>query len=118
MSSIEVSARPHSMPGGKLEAIWVKRAHGGKMDAVIRAQLRAGRGIVGSANQGGRRQVTIIDRGAWDRVNETLQDDIDPALRRANLLLSGLPLAGTRGRTLRIGPCRFQINGETRPCEL
>jgi MOSC domain-containing protein YiiM len=106
------------MAGGKVEAIWIKRAHGGNMDAVARATLRAGRGIVGSANQGGRRQVTLIDRIAWDRVNEELRDDVDPALRRANVLISGLSLAGSRGRTLRIGSCRLKINGETRPCEL
>jgi MOSC domain-containing protein YiiM len=106
------------MPAGRLAAIWVKRAHGGRMDAATRAILRAGRGIVGNANQGGRRQVTLIDRIAWDRVNEELRDDVDPALRRANLLVSGISLADSRGRTLRIGICRLHINGETRPCEL
>jgi MOSC domain-containing protein YiiM len=106
------------MPAGRLDAIWVKRAHGGRMDAATRATLRAGRGIVGNANQGGRRQVTLIDRIAWDRVNEELRDDVDPALRRANLLVSGISLADSRGRTLRIGTCRLHINGETRPCEL
>jgi len=106
------------MPAGRLDAIWVKRAHGGRMDAATRAILRAGRGIVGNANQGGRRQVTLIDRIAWDRVNEELRDDVDPALRRANLLVSGISLADSRGRTLRIGICRLHINGETRPCEL
>ena len=49
-------------------------------------------------------------------IAEELQDHVDPALRRANLLVSGVSLAGSRGRLLRIGGCRIRINGETRPC--
>ena len=102
---------------GRLDRIWIKRFHHGPMDAVERAALRAGRGLIGNANQGGRRQVTLIARGTWDRVNEALADDVDPALRRANVLISGIELARTRGRVLRLGACRLRINGETRPCE-
>lgn len=83
----------------------------------MRATLRAGRGIVGNADQGGRRQVTLIDSHVWDLVVEELCDHIDPATRRANLLISGLSLAGSRGKVLLVGPCRLQINGETRPCD-
>lgn len=102
---------------GRLERLWIKRFHRGPMDAVERATLRAGRGLVGNADQGGRRQVTIIARRRWDGVNEALADDVDPALRRANLLVAGIDLDRTRGRTLRVGPCRLLIRGETRPCE-
>ena len=102
---------------GRLDRLWIKRFHRGPMDAVERATLRAGRGLVGNADQGGRRQVTIIARWRWDGVNEALADDVDPALRRANLLVAGIDLDRTRGRTLRVGPCRLLIRGETRPCE-
>ena len=102
---------------GRLDRIWIKRFHRGPMDPVERAELRAGRGLTGNANQGGRRQVTLIARGRWDHVNEALADDVDPALRRANVLVSGIDLAHTRGRVLRLGACRLRINGETRPCE-
>lgn len=86
------------------------------MDPVPRATLRPGHGIVGNADRGGRRQVTLIDRGTWDEVTGDLQDALDPASRRANLLVSGVSLAGSLGRVLRIGGCRLRINGETRPC--
>ena len=102
---------------GRLEAIWIKRAHRGPMDPAPVVELRAGRGIAGNADQGRKRQVTLIEREVWQRLMSELDADIPPAARRANLMVSGTGLADTRGRVLRIGACRLRIAGETRPCE-
>jgi MOSC domain-containing protein YiiM len=102
---------------GRLEAIWIKRAHRGPMDQATGATLVAGRGLVGNADQGRRRQVTIIEREIWDRLMRELGGAVPPNARRANLMISGLSLAGQRDRVLRIGPCRIRVLGETRPCE-
>jgi MOSC domain-containing protein YiiM len=102
---------------GRLEAIWRKRMRLGPMDPVAEARLVAGRGLEGNANQGGRRQVTLIEREVWDALMTTLGAAMPPETRRANLMVSGVPLAGTRGRVLRIGGCRLRITGETKPCE-
>jgi hypothetical protein len=97
------------MTTGKLEAIWLKRARGGPMDPVQQARLVAQSGLAGNANQGRKRQVTLIEQEVWARLmTET----------GANLLVSGGRLAHSHHRILRIGACRIQIWGETRPCEV
>ena len=103
---------------GKLEAIWLKRMKGGPMDPVAQATLKAHQGLVGNANQGGKRQVTLIEQELWQAVMEKMDSSLDPAERRANLMLSGIRLLDTRGRVLQIGDCRIRIYGETRPCEV
>lgn len=91
------------------------------MDPRDSAVLVAGRGIEGNANQGGRRQVTMIEEERWtEAVSEAGGEagaDLHPSSRRANLMISGLRLAGSRGRILRIGPTRLRIWSECMPCE-
>jgi MOSC domain-containing protein YiiM len=102
---------------GTLAAIWIKRNKRGPMDAALEAELVAGRGIAGNANQGGRRQVTIIEQEVWAAMMRELGADVPSAGRRANLVLRGLPLLNSRGRELAVGACRLRILGETKPCE-
>lgn len=103
---------------GELKAIWLKRAKGGPMDPVAEAGLKAGRGLVGNANQGGKRQVTIINQAVWEETTARLGVDLDPAERRANLMVSpDIDLTDSRGKVLRVGPVRIRIYGETKPCE-
>jgi MOSC domain-containing protein YiiM len=87
------------------------------MDPRQTAELVAGDGIVDDANRGGSRQVTLISRERWDGLERELAAPIDPAARRANVLLSGIDLEGCGNRILRIGGCRLLLQGETRPCE-
>lgn len=87
------------------------------MDPRDAAILVAGRGLAGNANQGGRRQVVLLAEESWNAATAELGVDLDPSTRRANLLISGLDLEGTRGRVLRVGPARLRIWYECTPCD-
>jgi MOSC domain-containing protein YiiM len=101
---------------GSLERIWIKRSKLGPMDFRPQAALRANRGLVGNANQGGRRQVTIIEAERWAAHMAALGATLDPSVRRANLLVRNCDLTNSRGRILRVGRVRLEIAGETKPC--
>ncbi|MGH9385493.1 MAG: MOSC domain-containing protein, partial [Vicinamibacterales bacterium] len=101
---------------GQLLKIWVKRFRRSPMDAVSRATVIAGRGIVGDANQGSTRQVTILSDKDWSEVTSG-PGTPDPIVRRANLLVSDVDLLNSRNKILQIGSVRIRLLGETRPCE-
>ena len=103
---------------GRLEAIWVKRARGGKMDTAQQVTLAAKKGIVGNANWGGWRQVTIMEKEIWESVTSSLGVTLDPSTRRANLMVSGIELAHSRDKVISIGSVRVKIVNETAPCNL
>lgn len=102
---------------GRLEAIWIKRAKRGPMDPVDEASLEEEVGIPGNANRARRRQVTVIEREAWEAMMAELGVDADPSLRRANLMVSGVRLRESRGKILTIGQAGIRIEGETIPCQ-
>ena len=115
-----MSESAKSQQGGtrSVVAIWLKPVRRRPMKPVAAATLVANRGLLGSADQNGRRQVTIISQERWQEVERQLGSAVDPAFRRANLMISGVDLANTRGRLLRVGPALIDIWGETRPCRL
>lgn len=102
---------------GRVEQIWIKRFKRGVMDPVQHASLIENKGIVGNANQRGRRQVTILESERWQEHLSTLNASLDPSKRRANILVSGIALKDSRNQVLRIGSVRLRIAGETKPCE-
>jgi len=108
---------PDWVNGSDGEVAWIKRAHRGKMDPASQGELIQGKGLAGNVDRSRRRQVTLLSREVWDRVMAELGGTLDPSARRANLLVHGVDLAGTRGRVLRIGSARLRIGGETTPCE-
>lgn len=99
-----------------VRSLWIKRAHRGPMDPVEEVTLVQGKGIEGNADQGGWRQVTLIEEEVFQALKTEVGEAVEPALRRANVLVRGIRLEKTRDRVLRIGDARIRIRGETRPC--
>jgi MOSC domain-containing protein YiiM len=87
------------------------------MDARREATFIAGKGIDGNTCRSSTRQVTIIAQEQWRAMMGALGAAVDPSARRANVMVSGIDLANSRGRVLRLGGVRVHIRGETRPCE-
>jgi MOSC domain-containing protein YiiM len=87
------------------------------MDSVAQATLVEGQGVAGSVDRSRRRQVTLLESESWIACMEELGTEGDPSLRRANIMVSGIELANTRGRTLMIGDARLAVGGEVTPCE-
>jgi len=102
---------------GTLQAIWAKQARGEPMLASESGALIAGLGLEGSAPTRGKRQVTVLSKEAWERAAAEAGSSAPPETRRANLLVSGVDLFATTGRTLAVGETRILIHGETRPCQ-
>lgn len=103
---------------GEIVSIWIKRAHGGKMDRVDEAKLVEGGGLAGNADQGGWRQITIIEESAWRDAEKELGVAVDPSARRANVMVRGIDLQNSRGKKLQLGECIVNVRGENPPCRL
>lgn len=87
------------------------------MDAAAEARFVENKGIADDANFGrSKRQVTVIEKEVFDRIGAELPD-VEPSMRRANVMVSGIRLKESRGQTLRLGDVRIRLVGETRPCE-
>jgi MOSC domain-containing protein YiiM len=109
---------PHSTEAdARVVALYLKRAHRGPMDPVAEAVAVAGQGLEGSVGRSRRRQVTLLELENWQEGTADVGSDADPSHRRANIVVSGIALANTRGRVLRIGDVRLAVGGELTPCE-
>ena len=89
------STPPQDAGVGRVEALWTKRVRRGPMDPADRIRL-------------------VLE--VFDRIRAELPT-ADPGMRRANVMVSGIRLEGTRDRILRLGGVRLHVRGETRPCE-
>ena len=101
---------------GELLAIWIKPARRAPMERATEAEARAGQGLAGNADQGGRRQVTLLDAERWRDAELDLGAEVEPSARRANLMTRGVDYKESAGKVVRIGEVRIRLLGETRPC--
>jgi len=103
----------------RLTRIWLKPVKGEPLQEVEHASVRSNHGLVGNAERGGRRQVTVLSAEDWEAANAQAGSELDPSARRANILVTGLDnLVESTGQVLKVGGARIQVTGETRPCSL
>jgi hypothetical protein len=94
--------------------LFLKPMHGAPMRPVQLATAISGEGLQGDASRGRRkRQVLVIEL-------ETLRDfELNPGDVRENIVVEGLPLAGTApGTRLKVGHVEFEVTGDCAPCNL
>lgn len=107
------------MASGRLEAIAIRARPRAPMREVAGADVSIGAGIGGDARgKPGARQVTLLSMEAWRAACAEIGAELPWTLRRANLLVSGLDLASTRGRLVDIAGVSLEVTGETDPCRV
>lgn len=79
-------------------------------------ELQTGMGVVGDHTFGRMRHVTLVFVDDWNAAAAQLGREVDPAGRRANVLLSGGDGQRFVGRTVRVGDITLEIKGITTPC--
>ncbi len=89
------------------------------MRAVERAQVEAGRGIVGDRYHGTRhRHVTVQSTSALRAATEAFGADVPAQLTRRNLTLDEGEVPTAPGSLIRIGPVLLEVVRVAAPCKL
>jgi len=105
---------------GTLEWIGLRPRYRASIVSVREVQAMTDHGLAGDhagGNSGGKRQVTLIQ---WEHLSVLARlvgrDDIDPALLRRNLAVSGINLLALRNGTFAIGDVVLAGTGVCAPC--
>jgi MOSC domain-containing protein YiiM len=109
------------LPPGRLEWIGVRPARKAPLESLQQAEAVEGRGLAGDhridKTPGSARQVTLISREFIGQIAHYLnRDDIDPALLRRNLVVSGINLNALRRQQFTIGDALFEATALCHPC--
>jgi len=75
-------------------------------------------GLPGERSHPARSAVTLLSREAWEAACRELGVALPWTLRRANLLVEGIALAGSVGKRLRVGALVLEVSEETTPCRV
>jgi len=100
----------------QIQRLWLRATPGGAMEEQTTLSLEAGQGVRGDHAFGKKRHVTIVFVDDWAQAEQELSLTIDPAGRRANVLVSGGNGGRYIGTTLSLGGAQIEVMGEIRPC--
>lgn len=110
-----------NLPAGRLEWIGLRPERLQPMEVVEKVDAIEGLGLEGDRRCQGRagsaRQVTLINKENIQAAANVLgREDIDPALLRRNLVVSGMNLLVLRGKRFRIGDVELEGTAACHPC--
>ncbi len=101
---------------GRIEAILLRPERRADLVSVDAADLTEA-GLEDDHALPGKRALTLILAEHLPVIASLVgRQEIDPALLRRNLVVSGLNLAALRDRTLRIGMAEVRVSGPCAPC--
>ena len=102
---------------GKVVGIAIRERSGAPMQKRDAALVSCESGVEGDARgKPGRRQVTVMAREAWEAACGEVGAQLAWTLRRANLLVEGIPRRPEPGARLTLGGAVLEVTGETDPC--
>jgi len=106
---------------GRLEAIFTAPVRRAPLRSQPEDTLEPGSGLStdhhSKRRPGGKRQVTLIQAEHIPAIASLSgHPEVDPALLRRNLLISGIPLTALRGRRFRVGEALLEGTDLCHPC--
>ena len=104
---------------GRVTNIYLRPSSRTAVREVTVAEARAGEGLVGDHARGGNRQITLMEKQAWQAALTDLgRENLPPGGRRANVVVEGFSLEEAIGRRIQVGECLVDVVAELRPCKL
>ena len=117
MSDLHDMIRRWAKPG-TVTWIGMRPARGAAIETPDRAEITKS-GLYGDRARPGKRAVTLVQAEHLAAIASFLgRDAIDPAHLRRNLAVSGLNLAGLKGREVQVGSAVLRITTICAPCSL
>ncbi len=104
---------------GRVTNIYLRPSARTPVREVASAEARPGGGLEGDHARGGNRQISLMEKEAWQAALQELGGkDLPPGRRRANVVVEGFSLREAFGRRIRVGDCVIDILTELAPCKL
>ncbi len=114
MSLAELQSR--YAQAGRVEAIWLRPGRREPMVSVDAVEVTEA-GLTGDRARAGKRAVTLIQAEHLHVIAALAGlEDVDPALLRRNIVVSGLNLAAFRGKRLSLGDALIELTVPAHPC--
>ena len=102
---------------GHLRGIAFRPGKRREMIAPTRSFIHPSAGVDGDfGRRPGRAQITVLSEEAWRAACEDVGVMLPWTLRRANLLIAGIPLQPLAGSRIIIGPVILEVTGKAAPC--